>query len=117
MLLIEGANAAPDLPDLITRPDDPMLRVLACTGAPGCLQAHAATRDLARALAPHLTQTLHVSGCAKGCAHPGAAPLTLTATPAGFNLIRDGSASGAPAREGVSAKALIQSPALLTEFP
>ena len=117
MLLIEGANAAPDLPDLITRPDDPMLRVLACTGAPGCLQAHAATRDLARALAPHLTQTLHVSGCAKGCAHPGAAPLTLTATPAGFTLIRDGSASGAPAREGVSAEALIQNPALLTEFP
>ena len=47
-----------------------MLRVIACTGAPGCLQAHAATRPLARALAPKLTETLHVSGCAKGCAHP-----------------------------------------------
>ena len=76
----------PELAGLITRADDPMLRVIACTGAPGCLQAHAATRPLARALAPHVTQTLHVSGCAKGCAHPGAAPLTLTATPDGFDL-------------------------------
>lgn len=117
MLLIEGLTEAPHIPGLITRPDDPMLRVIACTGAPGCLQAHAATRPLARALAPHITQTLHVSGCSKGCAHPGVASLTLTATPDGFTLIRDGSASGAPAREGVSAEALIQNPALLTEFP
>ena len=117
MLLIEGLGEAPHSPGLIIRPDDPMLRVIACTGAPGCLQAHAATRPLARALAPHITQILHVSGCSKGCAHPGAAPLTLTATPNGFTLIRDGSASGAPAREGLSAEALIQNPALLTEFP
>ena len=73
MVLIEGCCDTPDIPGLITRPDDPMLGVTACTGAPGCLQAHAATRPLARALAPHLTHPLHVSGCAKGCAHPSAA--------------------------------------------
>ncbi|GLS86529.1 precorrin-3B synthase [Cypionkella aquatica] len=115
MLLIEGVSDAPHLPGLITRADDPMLRVIACTGAPGCLQAHAATRDLARALAPSLRETLHVSGCAKGCAHPGPAPLTLTATPTGFALIRDGTASGTPAREGLSASDLTET--LFRELP
>jgi len=117
MLLIEGAIAAPDLPGLITRADDPMLRVVACTGAPGCLQAHGETRNVARALAPHLRETLHVSGCAKGCAHPTPAPLTLTATPSGFALIRNGTASGTPIRNGLSAADLIASPSILTEFP
>lgn len=117
MLLIENLIEAPHIPGLITREDDPMLRVIACTGAPGCLQAHAATRPLARALAPKLTETLHVSGCAKGCAHPTAAPLTLTATPTGFSLIRNGAASGTPLRDGLSATDLIASPSILNEFP
>lgn len=97
MLLVEGATRAPDLAGLITQADDPRLRVVACTGAPGCLQAAAATRPLARALAPHVPigRLLHVSGCAKGCAHPRAA-LTLVATPAGFDLIRNGTASSLP---------------------
>ena len=116
MLLIEGLSYAPQFPGLITASDDPMLRVIACTGAPGCLQAHAATRPLARALAPHLTETLHVSGCAKGCAHPTAAALTLTATAAGFALIRNDTASGTPLREGLSADDLIATPSILTEF-
>ncbi|MFD1807162.1 hypothetical protein ACFSHQ_00895 [Gemmobacter lanyuensis] len=55
MLLVEGAGQAPALPGVITNPADPMLRVVACTGAPGCVQARAATRPLARALAPILT--------------------------------------------------------------
>ncbi len=95
MILIEGAAAAPDLPGLITAADDPMRRVTACTGAPGCPQALQATRDLARRLAPDVPegQHLHVSGCAKGCAHPGPASVTLTGTAAGFDLIRQGRAS------------------------
>ncbi|WP_309663848.1 precorrin-3B synthase [Tabrizicola sp.] len=96
MLLIAGADIAPDLPDLITTPDDPLLRVTACTGAPGCPQALGPTRDLARMLAPFVNHSLHVSGCAKGCAHPGLAPITLVATSSGYNLIRNGTASGAP---------------------
>ena len=97
MLLVEGATHAPDLAGLITQSNDPRLRVVACTGAPGCLQAAAATRPLARALAPHVPigRLLHVSGCAKGCAHPKAAA-TLVATPAGFDLIRNGTASSPP---------------------
>lgn len=97
MLLVEGLQHAPAIPGLVTQAHDARLRVLACTGAPGCLQAAAATRPLARALAPSVPagQLLHVSGCSKGCAHPRAA-LTLVATPAGFNLIRHGTAASAP---------------------
>ena len=97
MLMVEDATRAPDLAGLITRADDTRLRVVACTGAPGCLQAAAATRPLARALAPHVPigRLLHVSGCAKGCAHSKAA-LTLVATPAGFDLVRNGTASSQP---------------------
>ncbi len=97
MLLIEGLQHAPAIPGLVTQAHDARLRVLACTGAPGCLQAAAATRPLARALAPSVPagQLLHVSGCSKGCAHPRAA-LTLVATPAGYNLIRHGTAASAP---------------------
>jgi precorrin-3B synthase len=100
MLLVEGLQHAPalcDIPGLATQPLDARLRVRACTGAPGCLQAAATTRPLARALAPLVPagQWLHVSGCSKGCAHPRAA-LTLVATPAGFNLIRHGTAASPP---------------------
>jgi precorrin-3B synthase len=95
MVLLEGAAALPTIAGLITDPQDPALRVIACTGAPGCPQALAPTRPLALQLAPHVPQDgiLHVSGCAKGCAHPARAPLTLTATATGFAVIRNGRAS------------------------
>ena len=122
MLLIEGAARAalPGLPALIADATDPCLRVVACTGAPGCPQALSPTRPLARALAPHLPEgmLLHVSGCAKGCAHPAAAPLTLVATgPDRFDLIRQGRAGDPPDRTGLSADALTFPPDLLTEGP
>ncbi len=117
MLLVEGASAMPDLPGLITRPDDPMLRVIACPGAPGCLQAAQPTRALARSLAPHLPDdaVLHVSGCAKGCAHAAPAVLTLTAQAEGFDLIRDGRARDIPQRRGLTAEFLAAHPAILRE--
>ncbi|WP_299842480.1 precorrin-3B synthase [uncultured Paracoccus sp.] len=94
MLLIEGVQQLPDLPGLILSGDDPRLRVVACTGAPGCRQGHRAVRGLARALAADVPpgRVLHVSGCAKGCAHPGPADLTLIATSEGFDLVRNGRA-------------------------
>jgi precorrin-3B synthase len=117
MLLIEGLSAAPDLPGLITRADDPMLRVIACTGAPGCLQAAQPTRALARSLARQLPDgaVLHVSGCAKGCAHAGPAVLTLTAQAGGFDLIHNGRARDIPRRRGLTAEFLAAHPALLRE--
>lgn len=98
MLLIEGATAMPSGAGLITEPEDPRLRVLACTGAPGCPQGLQETRPLARALAAAVPpgRRLHVAGCAKGCAHPGEADVTLTASAAGFGLIRQGRAGDPP---------------------
>ncbi|MDE4273288.1 precorrin-3B synthase [Phaeobacter gallaeciensis] len=118
MLLIEGASNIAPLPGLILDAADPRLRVSACTGAPGCLQALSATRNLAHDLAPHVPEDahLHVSGCAKGCAHPGPAPLTLTATANDtFTLIRNGSAADQPIKHRLSARDLRAAPELLTE--
>ena len=94
----------------ILDPADPRLGVVACPGAPAC--AHAA-RPVARealALAPLLPGErgilVHVSGCAKGCAHARAAPLTLVATSQGYDLVRDGKAADAPAATGLSPEAV-----------
>jgi precorrin-3B synthase len=103
MLLIEGLATVPALSGLVLSPDDPRLRLRACTGAPGCAQACAPTRELARQLAPAIPNgaILHVSGCAKGCGWPRPADLTLTATPQGFDLIRNGRAGDAPQQSGL----------------
>ena len=108
MLFMVGATVIPDIPGLITDPADPILRVTACTGAPACPQAKGDTRKLARALAAVLPpgQTLHLSGCAKGCAHPSPAPLTLIATGQGYDLIRNGLASDTPSLTGLSPQAI-----------
>lgn len=108
MLFLVGATAIPDISGLISDPADPILRVTACTGAPACPQALGDTRQLARQLAPQLVkgQTLHLSGCAKGCAHPSPAPLTLTANGQGYDLIRGGLASDTPSLTGLSPQAL-----------
>lgn len=105
MLLIRGLTRLPDLPGLILCADDPLRRVSACTGTPGCLQAHEPVRPLARRLAAFVPEgkTLHVSGCAKGCAHPAVADVTLVATPQGFDRIRHGTAQDTPDAQGLSA--------------
>jgi precorrin-3B synthase len=78
----------------ITEAHDPRRRVAACTGAPACASALLDTRALATALAPGVPPgaVLHVSGCAKGCAHPRPAGVTLVGLPGGLGLIRRGRA-------------------------
>lgn len=102
---ILAVDVASDISDGFCAPDDPLLNVHACTGAPGCPQAHGPTRQLARALAAQLPrgETLHVSGCAKGCAHPRKADHTLIAAPNGFDLVTDGSPWDAPIKRGLTA--------------
>jgi precorrin-3B synthase len=109
MLLVVGATQLPAIPGLITDPTDPILRITACTGAPGCPQALGDTRNLARQLAPHLApgQALHLSGCAKGCAHPGPAEMTLTATGQGYDLILGGTAHDTPSLTGLTPQAIL----------
>lgn len=90
-------------PDAFCAPDDPLLNVHACTGAPGCPQAHGATRATARRLARDLPtgETLHISGCTKGCAHPRRADHTLIATGAGFDLVSQGAPWDAPMKRNL----------------
>jgi precorrin-3B synthase len=115
MLLLEGVEHAPDLLGLIPRGDDPLLRVVACTGAPGCPQGLQPTRTLARALAAHVPkgQVLHVSGCAKGCAMPKAQAMTLVGQSDGFGFVPMGLASDAATQTGLSAAVVLADPAVL----
>jgi precorrin-3B synthase len=115
MLLVEGLREMPDGADLVTRADDPALRVIACSGAPRCGEAYADTRALASALAPHIPADarLHVSGCAKGCAHSGSADITLVATREGFDVVRDGSTRDMPTIRGLSGAGIVANPSVL----
>jgi precorrin-3B synthase len=94
---------APDLPALcqflaplpfITEPTDPRLAISACPGHPACASATVDTRALARALTP--SGPVHISGCSKGCAHPGPARITLVGNAGHYDFIRNGRASDAP---------------------
>jgi len=86
----------------IVRADDPRRRVIACAGAPLCASGHIATRALAPLIAEvaeplqGTLATIHLSGCAKGCAHPKKAALTIVGSPAGCELVADGSARDVP---------------------
>jgi precorrin-3B synthase len=117
MILLEGLREMPVHDGLVASASDPLLRIAACTGAPACDAAHAETRALAAALAPHLAAEarLHVSGCAKGCAHPGAADVTLVATSDGFDVIRNGTVRDAPVRRGVSRADIVANPRAVLE--
>lgn len=86
-LLLLGAAPGPQ-PGLEWDANAPVLRADACPGAPFCPQASVETRDLARALAPHVTGSLHVSGCAKMCARPSPADVTLVGDGGTFTLTR-----------------------------
>lgn len=91
--------AARDL-DLIVAAQDPRRAVAACPGAPACAsggtpaQAHAAR--LAARLGPRPAGRIHVSGCPKGCAHPGRADLTLVGRPDGRYGVVHGGHAGDP---------------------
>jgi precorrin-3B synthase len=115
MILIEALSEMPRYDGLVTRADDPLLRVVACTGAPACPQAYAETRDLAATLAPFIAPDtrLHVSGCAKGCAYRGASSITLVGTAEGFDLIRGGCTRDSPAMRRIDPATMCADPATL----
>jgi precorrin-3B synthase len=115
MILVEGLREMPKHQGLVTSGHDPLLRVIACTGAPVCPEAYAETRALAVTLAPHIPSDarLHVSGCAKGCAHPASSAVTLVGTPDGFDLVRDGSSRATPALRGLTVQKILADPGAL----
>ena len=104
--LLEQAPAV-DVAPFVTAPDDPLLAVDACPGAPACANATVDTRAIARALAGRVQGRLHVSGCAKGCARPHSAETTLVGREGRFDLVRKGCAWDAPARRGLLPEALL----------
>ena len=95
-------TAAAEALGFIVRSEDPRRHVVACAGAPICASANIA----ARALAPQIAATaalhldgsfkIHISGCAKGCAHPMPTALTVVGGSAGCALISNGSTHDAP---------------------
>ena len=89
-ILLHGVMSHP-LPGFITDTADPRLRAAACIGSAGCASGTVAARADAAWLARlDLPGTLHVSGCAKGCAHPGPAATTLTGDAGRYTLARHG---------------------------
>jgi precorrin-3B synthase len=110
LLLLTRVKLADDLQKLaaacqqlgfITRHDDSRRRVVACAGAPICGSAHFASRALAPVIAtlvaPEVDGPIHLSGCAKGCAHPGPAALTVVGTARGCDVVVNGTARDRPA--------------------
>ena len=89
----------------VTAPDDPRRAVATCPGAPACASGSTPTgadaARLAEAFRPFAAAglTAHVSGCAKGCAHPGRADLTLVGRDGRYGVVLGGAPGDAPARE------------------
>jgi precorrin-3B synthase len=110
--------AAADKLGFIVRADDPRRHVVACAGAPICASAHIASRALAPIIAEraarylHDAVTIHISGCAKGCAQAAPATLTIVGTPEGGALI----ANGAPRDAAYAVVPAHQLPAAMTEY-
>jgi precorrin-3B synthase len=82
---------------LIIDPCDPLLQIEACPGAPGCQSTALDTRGDGRRMAGWLPRfrfagTVHVSGCAKGCAKSGPADLVLVGSEGHYGVVRNGTA-------------------------
>ncbi|WFU06521.1 precorrin-3B synthase (plasmid) [Rhizobium sp. CB3171] len=85
-----------------TRADDPSNHLEVCAGAGACASAFYATKSAAADLldlAPELLDgslSVHLSGCRKGCAHPGNSAVTIVGAPMGYGVVVNGSASSEP---------------------
>lgn len=89
--LLHGARAA----GLIVDERDPILRIEACPGAPACERASVDARGDARRLAAHgFAGSIHVSGCAKGCARTAPSDLVLVGEGGRYRLARNATAQG-----------------------
>ncbi len=69
--------------------NDARRSIHACVGAPACSSGLGDTRELAQRWAqlfPNLTQTVHITGCSKGCAYRKKADITITATGNGYDI-------------------------------
>lgn len=91
--LITGAREI----GLIVDAGDPILRIDACPGTPACRSSSVDTRRTARRFAASLFMgSIHVSGCAKGCARSAPADLVLVGDQGRYGVIRNGTARDLP---------------------
>ncbi|MCG8561275.1 MAG: precorrin-3B synthase [Hyphomicrobiales bacterium] len=84
---------------LLTEPEDIAIRVSACSGSTGCMRTECDTKADGSAVLAALRRidaanrapmTIHLSGCARGCAHPDASRLLLLGRPdGGYDAFRD----------------------------
>jgi precorrin-3B synthase len=93
---------------------DPLLQVEACPGSSGCRSTSLDTRRDGRRLARLLPQfgftgTIHVSGCAKGCAKSGPSDLVLVGADGAYGVVRNGTSHDRPER-GVTVSDLASDP-------
>ena len=78
---------------------DPLLRIEACPGAPDCKSSSVDARGDARRLAALASAegydgSIHVSGCAKGCARSTPAKLVLVGKAGRYRLVRNATTRG-----------------------
>ncbi len=84
---------------LIVAANDPILRIDACPGAPACRSSSVdARRDARRLATMSFAGTLHISGCAKGCARSAPADLVLVGEQGRYQVIRNGTTRDRPER-------------------
>lgn len=106
---------------LIADPADPRLRIAACVGRAGCrsgsVDARADAARLARLAPPRPGHFIHVSGCAKGCAHPYPAAATLVGREGRYDLVRHGRAADAPEAPGLTLEEAARRLQVLEESP
>ncbi|WP_240611583.1 cobalamin biosynthesis protein CobG [Roseovarius nitratireducens] len=95
-------SKAKDAPGFVATPASALLTAHACPGAPLCPQATVETRVLAKRLAERVDGSLHVSGCAKGCAQPRRADVTLTGRNGRYDLVRNGAPWEEPSAQGLA---------------
>jgi precorrin-3B synthase len=101
----DALAAALDDPRFVTGAADGRRLVDCCVGRPGCPSAEIATAALAEAaarLAGPAGLRVHVSGCAKGCARPGPAALTLVGRDGRVDVVTGGGPADAPVLRGLT---------------
>lgn len=121
LLVMQGANAAMtrllqsiNADRFILEADDPRSMIDVCSGNRGCARGTTDTRADALLLSAWIAeakppiQSVHVSGCAKGCARRQPANITLIARDGKYDLVRNGSVSSVAVAVGVSPGALVR---------
>jgi precorrin-3B synthase len=92
----DAVAAAADRLGFVVDASDPRRQIAACPGAPACASGHIEARaiaaEIARLVPPADLIDIHVSGCAKGCAHASLSSLTIVGDAEGCAVIYGGTA-------------------------